>query len=54
MGDDDTEIVRTHVGLYRRHREWAADENKNLSAVIRDLLDEKIDDGRTRSGSGWD
>jgi hypothetical protein len=46
MGHDDV-IRRTHVGLYERHLERADDENLNLSAEIRDALDERMgfDDG---------
>lgn len=34
---------RTHVNLGERHIEWAREENINLSAEIRDLLDERMD-----------
>lgn len=33
---------RTHLNLDERHLEWADRENKNLSAEVRDLLDERI------------
>jgi len=35
---------RTHLNLYDRHLEWADENNKNLSAEVRDLLDERISD----------
>jgi len=55
MDPSDGTIVRTHVGIYERHREWADAENKNLSAVVRDLLDEEMREERGRGGSsGWD
>lgn len=41
MGQDDV-IRRTHVGLYERHIEEARDRNLNLSAEIRDALDERM------------
>jgi hypothetical protein len=41
MGHDDV-IRRTHVGLYERHLDRADEENLNLSAEIRDALDDRM------------
>mgnify|MGYP000064118886 CR=1 FL=1 len=41
MGRDE-KIQRTHVGLYERHLERADEQNLNLSAEIRDALDERM------------
>jgi len=37
---------RTHLYLDERHTEWAEENNINLSAEVRDLLDGRIDDER--------
>jgi len=36
------ELVPTNVNLRGRHREWANEHNINLSAEVRDLLDERM------------
>lgn len=36
--------VRKHLYLDDRHIDWADEQNKNLSAEVRDLLDERMDD----------
>ena len=36
------ELVPTNVNLRGRHRNWANDNNINLSAEVRDLLDERM------------
>ena len=35
---------RTNINLSERHVEWAKENNKNLSATVRELLDKEIDD----------
>jgi hypothetical protein len=39
------ETVPTNLNLRGRHRNWADQKNKNLSAVVRDALDERMGDG---------
>lgn len=34
---------RTHLNLYERHIRWARENNKNLSAEVRDALDERME-----------
>jgi len=36
------EIVSTNLSLRGRHRNWADNQNINLSAEVRDLLDERM------------
>ena len=44
MEHDTQEFVRKNLNLGKRHAEWADENNINLSAEVRDLLDERIDD----------
>jgi len=35
-------LVRTHVSICEEHREWADENNINLSSLVRDAIDERM------------
>lgn len=41
---DATDRVRTHLNLDERHREWARENDINLSSRVRALLDDEINE----------
>jgi hypothetical protein len=44
MGRQDRELQRTHLSLGDDQLEWARENNINLSAEVRDLLDDRMDE----------